>query len=72
MKLQNVTTEMKEVTTIVEKPISVTVELTLEEIAYIQSRLDCSSFKTYAEFCPKRSIRRSVFAAAFRAATQIS
>jgi hypothetical protein len=69
MKLNNVVTETKIVTTTVEKPVSVVVELTLEERDYIQSRLDCSSFTPYATYAPGRSISRKSFAASFKEAT---
>jgi hypothetical protein len=71
MKLNKIETQMKEVTTIVETPVSVVVELTLDEVEYIQSRLDCSSFTPYATFAPNRTVCRKVFASAFRAATAI-
>ena len=69
MLLKSIGTETKVVTTTKEVPTSVVVELTLKEVAYIQSRLDCSSYKTYADFCPDRPIRRAKFAEQFREAT---
>jgi hypothetical protein len=71
MLLKSIGTETKVVTTTKEVPTSVVVELTMEEVDYIQSRLDCSSFKTYADFCPDRPIRRAKFAAQFREATTV-
>ena len=72
MKKLSTKTEVIEKVITQEVPVGIILELSLEELAYIQSRLDCSSFKTYADFCPDRIICRRIFAENFAKATNIN